>query len=153
MIRSIKGDLTDIPVILVGNKCDEVENREVVQVGWITLFSSNESNFITKSEQNVWILIECLDDLLFSSQIHFHLFPISVSSFQPGKRIMCIFSTFDYHVPSVGVKGFYLAHRPHRPRLGKYFCCCSCSQDFMHSHILSKDWGKFYLHTSPEYNS
>ncbi|ODM95867.1 GTP-binding protein Di-Ras2, partial [Orchesella cincta] len=31
MIRSIKGDLTDIPVILVGNKCDEVENREVVQ--------------------------------------------------------------------------------------------------------------------------
>lgn len=32
MIRSIKGDLQDIPVILVGNKCDEQENRELTQV-------------------------------------------------------------------------------------------------------------------------
>lgn len=38
MIRSIKGDLTDIPVILVGNKCDETDNREVVQVCFVFFF-------------------------------------------------------------------------------------------------------------------
>lgn len=40
MIRSIKGDLTDIPVILVGNKCDETDNREVVQVCLVYIFLS-----------------------------------------------------------------------------------------------------------------
>jgi GTPase SAR1 family protein len=32
MILSIKGDLKDVPIILVGNKCDENENRELTQV-------------------------------------------------------------------------------------------------------------------------
>ena len=31
MIREVKGDLQDIPIILVGNKCDENDTREVPQ--------------------------------------------------------------------------------------------------------------------------
>ena len=36
MIRSIKGNLDDVPMILVGNKCDETENRELSQVRPLT---------------------------------------------------------------------------------------------------------------------
>ena len=32
MIKEVKGDLQDIPIILVGNKCDENDTREVSQV-------------------------------------------------------------------------------------------------------------------------
>ena len=31
MIKEVKGDLQDIPIILVGNKCDENDRREVSQ--------------------------------------------------------------------------------------------------------------------------
>lgn len=35
MIKSIKVELQDIPIILVGNKCDEAENREITQVNYL----------------------------------------------------------------------------------------------------------------------
>jgi len=54
MIRSIKGDLQDVPLILVGNKCDETENRELTQVNkclnGIIYFDDNCMN---RNDQNV----------------------------------------------------------------------------------------------------
>lgn len=49
MILSIKGDLKDVPIILVGNKCDENENRELTQVCLSILKAEKATNFLSLS--------------------------------------------------------------------------------------------------------
>ncbi|CAG7731990.1 unnamed protein product [Allacma fusca] len=64
MIRSIKGTLEDIPLILVANKCDETENRELTQQDGEAEARRWQCNFIETSAKTNHNVQELFQELL-----------------------------------------------------------------------------------------
>jgi len=64
MMLSIKGDLKDVPIILVGNKCDETENRELSQQDGEAQARRWVCNFIETSAKTNHNVNELFQELL-----------------------------------------------------------------------------------------
>lgn len=62
MIKEVKGDLKDIPVILVGNKCDENDKREVSH-------AEGEAQVSAPSQSDVAACMELINALDACKQI------------------------------------------------------------------------------------